>query len=120
MSMFDQLICEYPLPGWPESWGEQAKTAWQFKDFAWPQMDWLTITKDGLLKGRTWQTIIGPREARRDWIQNGVEYTPETLTGQIVFYGRAPQDYPDPSWLGYKADFVKGKLVSIVKIETED
>lgn len=111
MGMFDEIICEYPLPR-----PEMQHTVFQTKDFDCT-LARNTITKDGRLRLERWEYIsrddptafFGFVLERVNW----QEYYADDYHGDLEFY-----DWDDTArtLIVFRARFTDGRLVRIVEV----
>lgn len=102
MGMFDDIRCEYPLPGNPPKWAVDFQT----KDLECMLMQY-TITVDGRLREGTEGNYL------------------EDFTGTVNFYtsnvvasgpGAYTRNGEDAEQVEYCAVFVRGKLIEIIEV----
>ncbi len=104
MGLFDEVICEFPLPGWPE--GEEPR--FQTKDLDC-FMETFSITSDGrLLAARDERATSGtaPSAGWRD-----AEYH-----DYLVFYTSLERP-GGREWFEYRAKVTDGQLVDLERIQ---
>jgi hypothetical protein len=104
MGMFDEVICELPLPdGWEHP-------VFQTKDFDEPYLDKYVIRADGRLI------------RKKPWYESDIKNDTDTnCHGLLRFYsyeGDANDATPiGDRWHEYEAKFTDGNLVKIEKVE---
>ena len=97
MGLFDEIVCEYPLPGWPT----HESPRFQTKDLDC-SMDTYRISADGrLLRSRS--------EGAPEW--HDVEYH-----GVIGFY-TSLERAGGREWFEYTAKFTDGRLVGAERMQ---
>lgn len=103
MGMFDNLICEYPLPNI-----EAQNERFQTKDFNC-ELDDYKIGSDGQLYKNDNNPWFGTNDkSNPDWILiNSTEC--------VTFYTSTGKHGVDFKWYQYKALFNKGKLITLEK-----
>lgn len=106
MGMFDEVICEVPLPdGWRHP-------VFQTKDFEEPYLDKYIIRADGRLI------------RKKPWYESDIKTDTDTnYHGQLRFYsyeGDPNDEAPiEDRWHEYEAKFTDGKLVGIELVPYE-
>lgn len=132
MGMFDNITCEYPLPG--DAPADVKAWTFQTKDTPAQMLEHYRITADGKLQHRDVRY-----EDRSDSTKEGIERLVGMLTpiygdwidendfvGKLSFYGSnvvasGPATYTkdgeDSIWVEYEAVIVDGQLIRIKEIE---
>ena len=101
MGMFDEVICNYPLPD-----GHNSLAGWQTKDTPNQDLDWYTITEDGrLLESHHTHTGI----PERPWSQSQAEEVEPPFDGDIYFYTNDDEG----KWVEYCAAFRYGRVIEM-------
>jgi hypothetical protein len=120
MGMFDQIECQYPLPGDPPEFARKSGHRFQTKDFGCVLATY-RIAEDGrllLLDGGTYGAKPG----------SGDDPEEIPFTGEVDFYdgniaASGPGTYTangeDEEWVEYKATFVAGRLREIRETRRE-
>ncbi len=115
MGMFDNVICDYPLPGTKPSFVEPGYL-FQTKDLDNSLFTYI-IGEDGELKLKSHINVDGQTEEREE---------PENFSGTLEFYnsnlvGGGPADYTskgeDAERVTYEANFINGKITDIKQTE---
>lgn len=112
MGMFDEIVCEYPLP----SHLELQDAVFQTKDLDCT-LARNTITKDGRLRIEVWEYVYrdDPTAAfgfvldRKNW----QEVYLDDYHGDLYFYGNKHTDDP---LITFRARFTEGQLTSIIEV----
>lgn len=113
--MFDDVICEAPVPG------RVAPDGYQTKSFD-PSLDRYTITSDGRLLRTEYDLAVVPEEDRAHaWSppfrRENKREVEVPFHGLIRFYGFASGrpliGYDQDDWIEYEAKFTDGRLVEI-------
>lgn len=122
--MFDEVICNYPLPEKPPAF-IKPDHRFQTKSFDC-YMDTYIISKDGKLSKKHNKYMYHEDEDNLDVTK--LEDTDEDHTGEVFFYtsnihGSGPAIYTsngeDYESVTYKAIFINGKLSSIIESERD-
>jgi hypothetical protein len=111
MGMFDEIVCEYPLPR-----PEFQHAVFQTKDLD-NTLARNTITKDGRLRIETWQYVhrddptafFGFVLDRQNWY----EFIDQEYHGDLFFYTNNPATN---TLITFRARFTEGQLTSIVEV----
>lgn len=113
MGMFDEIICEYPLPTHPEL----QNAVFQTKDLDCT-LARNTITKEGRLRLEVWEYVYKEDSSaffgfvleRKNW----QEYEDRDFHGDLYFYGGH-----DAPMVTFRARFTEGTLTSIVEVSEQ-
>ena len=103
VGLFDDVICEYPLPGWPE--GEEPRFQTKDLDCA---MDTYRITPDGRL-------LASRYEHASDGTRRRVGWRDTEHHDYLVFY-TSVERAGDREWFEYRAKFTDGRIVDLLRI----
>lgn len=100
MGLFDDVLCEYPLPEWPD--GEEP--SFQTKDLECAMLRY-RITADGRLLEAEYERDSSGRGRVAGWTD--IDYH-----GYVTFYTSVPRD-GGREWFEYRAKFTDGELVDL-------
>jgi len=101
MGLFDEIVCEYPLPDWPE--GEEP--SFQTKDLDC-LLERYRITADGRLLTSRYRRGAEDTESRELHTE---------CHGYLVFYASLERN-GEREWFEYRAKFTDGRLVDLQRI----
>lgn len=121
MGMFDNVVCDYPLPD------ERAKEVreWQTKSFEWPFLDTYRITPEGRLLHQEWHMEedptrpplgLDPFVPAMTRVNDG--WTDVEYHGVLNFYGNVGDNYDGANWYEYNATFTHGHLEKIERMKS--
>lgn len=104
MGLFDEILCEYPLPEWPA--GEDPR--FQTKDLDC-LLERYRITVDGrLLTTRYRRGSLDETESPRE--------LDTEFYGFLVFYTSVERD-GEREWYEYRAKFTDGRIVEVERVD---
>ena len=101
MGLFDDVVCEYPLPDWPV--GETP--LFQTKDLEC-EMRGYRITKEGRLLAAEYEPAGGRAPAR--WVDTGHH-------GYLTFYTSLARA-GNGEWFHWRAKFTDGSIVDLQRV----
>ena len=124
--MFDYIRCKYPLPedGFVDHW-------FQTKDTPNQSLDDYEIREDGSLWVKKYDTedrsdhnavglrAVGLKRFFGFFSRVNKRWSPENITGEILFYGFPTKNYHDGGWIEFSAYFVSGKIKELHVISND-